>query len=308
MNSWTISRRIGAGFVAMVVISAALGLLGMSRLGGVSRALALITYDVLPSVLTLDECASLARDNLFSCLRYADAETAEARNALEDHVASNRSRMDELFRKYDPQMIVDDEDRRLFDEIRRTRETFVKVRGDYLELVRQGRTEEHKKMLTGGVIPAYEASVRAVDASVQHKKTYGFAVSEESKAAALSSILLLRIAVVLTLVAAVVLAWLIARSTTRALGNLATNLDLAATQTAAAARHCGLITPEPGFCEGVAGALDMTVGHCAARAALPASGVDGPARRGAWFARDGSPRRRPLRGAGREGHGALSAQ
>ncbi len=237
MNSWTISRRIGAGFVAMVVISAALGLLGMSRLGGVSRALALITDDVLPSVLTLDECASLARDNLFSCLRYADAETAEARKALEDHVASNRSRMDELFRKYDPQMIVDDEDRRLFDEIRRTRETFVKVRGDYLELVRQGRTEEHKRMLTGGVIPAYEASVRAVDASVQHKKTYGFAVSEESKAAALSSILLLRIAVVLTLVAAVVLAWLIARSTTRALGNLATNLDLAATQTAAAARQ-----------------------------------------------------------------------
>ena len=61
MNSWTISRRIGAGFVAMVVISAALGLLGISRLGGVSRALALITDDVLPSVLTLDECASLAR-------------------------------------------------------------------------------------------------------------------------------------------------------------------------------------------------------------------------------------------------------
>jgi methyl-accepting chemotaxis protein len=92
-------------------------------------------------------------------------------------------------------------------------------------------------MLTGGVIPAYEASVKAVDAGVQYKKTYGFAVSEESKAAAQSSILLLRIAVVLTLVAAVVLAWLIARSTTRALGSLATNLDLAATQTAAAARQ-----------------------------------------------------------------------
>jgi methyl-accepting chemotaxis protein len=237
MNSWTISRRIVVGFVAMVVISAALGFLAMSRLGSASRALALITDDVIPSVLTLDECASLARDNLFSSLRYADAETAEARKALEDHIASNRSRMDELFRSYDPQMIVNDEDRRLFDEIRRTREIFAKVRGDYLDLVRQGRTEEHKKMLTGVVIPAYEASVEAVDAGVQHKKTHGLAVSEESKAAARSSILLLRIAVVLALVTAGVLAWLIARSTTRALGNLATNLDQAATQTASAARQ-----------------------------------------------------------------------
>jgi methyl-accepting chemotaxis protein len=237
MNSWTISRRIVAGFLAMVAISAALGFFAMARLDGTSRALALIADDVLPSVITLDECASLSRDNLFSCLRYADAETAEARKLLEDHIASNRARMDELFRSYDPQMIVDDEDRRLFDEIRRTRESFVRVRGDYLELVRQGRIEEHKKMLSELVIPAYEASVMAVDAGVRHKKSLGLAASEESKAAARSSILLVRIVLALALAAAGVLVWLITRSTTRVLGNLATNLDQAATQTASAARQ-----------------------------------------------------------------------
>lgn len=237
MNSWTISRRIGAGFVAMVVISAALGFLGMSRLGVASRALAVVTDDVLPSILTLKECASLARDNLFSCLRYADVETAEARKVLEDRITLNRAQIDELFRTYDPQMIADDEDRRLFDEIRRAHDTFVKVRADYLELVRQGQFEEHEKMLTGKVIPAYEASIRAVDAGLQHKKSHALAASEESKASARSSILLVRSAVVLALALAVVLAWLIARSTTRALGSLATNLDLAATQTASAARQ-----------------------------------------------------------------------
>jgi methyl-accepting chemotaxis protein len=237
MNSWTISRRIFAGALVMVVICAGLGFFAMSRLDGTSRALSLIADEVLPGVSTLDECASLARDNVFSCLRYSEAETAEARKHLEDQIAANRARMDELFRSYDPRMIVDAEDRRLFDEIQRTRENFVRVRGEYLGLVRQGRIEEHKKMLPGVVIPSYEASVRAVDAGVRHKKTQGLAVSEESKSAARLSILLVRLVLALALPAAGILAWLVARSTTRVLGNLATNLDQAATQTASAARH-----------------------------------------------------------------------
>ena len=237
MISWTISRRIVAGFLVMVVISAGIGFLSMSRLERTTRALVLVADDVLPSVLTLKECANLARDNLFSSLRFAEAETAEVREELEEHIAMNQTRMEELFRSYDPKMITDDKDRRLFDEIRRTRESFVKVRADYLGLVREGRIEEHKKMLTGVVIPAYEASVRAVDAGVQHKKAHGLAVSEESKKDARSSLLIVRVVLMIALAASGALAWLIAHSTTRVLGTLALNLDQAAARTASAARQ-----------------------------------------------------------------------
>jgi methyl-accepting chemotaxis protein len=92
-------------------------------------------------------------------------------------------------------------------------------------------------MLTGVVIPAYEASVRAVDAGVQHKKTHGLAVSEESKKDARSSLLIVRFVLMIALAASGILAWLIARSTTRVLGTLALNLDQAAAQTASAARQ-----------------------------------------------------------------------
>jgi methyl-accepting chemotaxis protein len=144
--------------------------------------------------------------------------------------------MDELFKQYGA-LISDNEDRRLFDETKRSREAFVKIRAPYLELVRQGKAEEHKKMLSELVIPAYEASVAAVDASVDYNRRLGTNASTASKAAARSSIILICIVLGLSLVVAGLLTWQIVRSTTRVLRDLAVNLDQGATQTASAARQ-----------------------------------------------------------------------
>jgi methyl-accepting chemotaxis protein len=236
MNSWTISRRIIFGFAAMLLISAALGGFALWRLESLNRSIGLLADNTLPSVLTLNECAALARDNIFACQQFAETTSAEQRKEIEDRIAANRTRVDDLFRKYDA-LISDNEDRRLFEETKRTREAFVKVRGPYLELVRQDKTDEHKKMLVELVIPAYEASVKAIDADVEYNKRLGRDASVAAKAAARSSIILICVALGLALILASVLAWQIVRSTTRVLRNLATDLDQGATQTASAARH-----------------------------------------------------------------------
>jgi len=234
MNSWTISRRIIFGFAAMLLISAALGGFALWRLEGLSQSIALLGDNTLPSVLTLNECAGLARDNIFACQQFAEAESAEQRKAIEDRIAANRARMDVFFKQYGT-LISDSEDRRLFEETKRTREAFVKVRGPYLELIRQGKAEEQKKMLSEVVIPAYEASIKAVDASVEYNKKLGTDTSTASKSAARSSIILICIALGLALIVAGLLTWQIVRSTTRVLRDLAGNLDQGATQTASAA-------------------------------------------------------------------------
>jgi len=237
MNSWTISRRIIFGFAAMLMISAALGGFALWRLEGLSQSIALLSDNTLPSVLTLNECAELARDNIFACQQLAEAESVEQRKAIEDRIATNRARMDELFKQYDPALVADSEDRRLFEETKRTREAFVKFRGQYMELVRQGKAEEHKKLLSEVGIPAYEASVKAVDASVDYNKKLGTDASTASKAAARSSIVLICIALGVALIMAGLLTWKIVSSTTTVLREMATNLDQGATQTASAARQ-----------------------------------------------------------------------
>ena len=236
MNSWTISRRIISGFAAMLLIVIALGSFAIWRGQTLKEAIALLGENSLPSVLTLRGCAGATRDNIFSALRYAEAESAEERKALDERIATNRARIDELFKRYEP-LISDNEDRRLFDETKRTRTAFAAVRTRFLDLVRQGKVEEGKKMLSEVVIPAYEESLKAVDASIDYNEKLATEVSTASKSAARSSIILISLVLGVALIVAALLAWQIVRSTNRVLRDLATNLDQGSTQTASAARQ-----------------------------------------------------------------------
>ena len=236
MNSWTISRRIILGFSAMVLLCAALGAFALWRLEKLTNSLAVVADNTLPSVLTLNECASVSRDNIFACIQFGETQSAEQRTAIEERIAANRVRVDELFKKYEP-LLSDNEDRRLFEEAKRTRGAFVTVRNKYLELVRQGKVEEAKKLYSETVIPAYEASIKALDDDVDYNKKLGTEASTASMSTARASVVLICIVLALALASACLIGWQIVRTTTRVLRDLAANLDQGATQTASAARQ-----------------------------------------------------------------------
>ena len=193
MNSWTISRRIIFGFAAMLLISVVLGAIALWRLEGVSQSVANLADNTLPSILTLREYAGATRDNIFTILQYADAEPGDQRKALEDRISGNRTRIDELIKIYEP-LISDSEDRRLFEEAKRTRAAFITIRTRYLDLVRQGKAEEHKKLLSEAVIPAYEDTVKAVNACIEYNEKLGMDAGKTGKADAQSGVLLIGIA------------------------------------------------------------------------------------------------------------------
>jgi len=234
MNTWTISRRIIFGFAAMVLISVVLGAIALWRLSGVSQSVANLADNTLPSILTLREYAGATRDNIFTLLLYADAEPGDQRKELEERIAENRKRIDELIKQYEP-LLSDSEDRRLFEEAKRARADFVSVRTRYLDLVRQGKVEESKKLLTEAVIPAYEATVKAVSADIDYNEKLGMDAGKIGKEDAESGVRLIGLALAAALVVAGFLSWQIVRSTTRVLRDIATNLDQGATQTASAA-------------------------------------------------------------------------
>jgi methyl-accepting chemotaxis protein len=236
MNSWTISRRIIFGFTAMLLISALLGGFALWQLERIDKSVVALADNTLPSLLILRETAELSRDNLFTALRYADAESAEERAALEPRIAANSARVDDLYKQYEP-LVSDNEDRRLFEEAKRTRAAYATARTRYLELARQKKAEEQKKWLTEAVIPAYDAAIKAVDADVEYNKKLGAEASTAAKTAASSSFILICVALGVALILAGVLTWQIVTSTTRVLRDLASNLDQGATQTASAARQ-----------------------------------------------------------------------
>jgi len=236
MNTCTISRRIRVGFATMVLLCAVLGGFALWRLEKLTNSLAVVADNTLPSVLTLNEVASLSRDNIFACIQFGEAQSAEQRTPIEERIAANRARVDELFKKYDP-LVSDSEDRHLFEEAKRTRGAFVTVRNKYLDLVRQDKGEEAKKLYSETVIPAYEVSIKALDADVEYNKKLGMEASTASMSAARASVVLIFVVLGLALASACLMGWQIVRTTTRVLRDLADNLDQGATQTASAARQ-----------------------------------------------------------------------
>jgi methyl-accepting chemotaxis protein len=234
MNSWTISRRIIFGFAAMLLFSVVLGAIALWRLSGVSQSVSNLADNTLPSILTLREYAGATRDNISTILQYHDVEPGDQRKELEDRINANRNRIDELIKQYEP-LISDNEDRRLFEESKRARTAFVTVRTRYLELVRQGKAEESKTLLTESVIPAYEETVKAVSASISYNESLGMDAGTAGKQAARSGVRLIGIALGCALLLAGFLGWQIVSTTNRVLRDLAVNLDQGATQTASAA-------------------------------------------------------------------------
>jgi methyl-accepting chemotaxis protein len=214
MSNWTISRRIIAGFITIVLITVGVGGFALWRLEGLGRNISDLADHTLPRVLTLREAANQSRDNLITTLQI-DPGSSERNSQLEQKLAAGTMRRDELLKSYEG-MVSENEDRRLFDEV---------------------KVEESEKLQQEAVIPDYDKYLKAIDADVAYIANRAKESADTAKSSALLSVRLIGISLVLVLLLASLLAWLIIRSTNRALSNITLNLDQGALQTASAARQ-----------------------------------------------------------------------
>jgi methyl-accepting chemotaxis protein len=238
MSNWTISRRIIAGFVTMVLIAVALGAFALWRLTGLAQNIADLADHTLPRLLTLREFANQSRDNLVWTLQ-VEPGSSDRNTQLEQQIAAGTARRDDLFKTYEG-MIADGEDRRLFEEVSRARDAMTASRTRALELLRENKADEAQKLLQEAVIPGYEKYFKAIDLEVAYNAKAGKAYADAGKRSALLSVRLIGGSLILVLLLATLLAWLIIRSTNHALANITHNLDQGSLQTASAARQVSM--------------------------------------------------------------------
>jgi methyl-accepting chemotaxis protein len=241
MNNWTISRRVVAGFATMLLIIVALGVFALWRMMGLAQNISVLADGSLPSVLTLKQAANVSRDNLIYLLQIDPQGSAERNTQLEQKIAANTVRRDELLKAYESQgLISDDEDRRLFDEVKRARETMTVSRSRSIELLHQGKADEARQLQEETVIPDYDKYLKAIDLDVEYNAKLGQAAAQAGKTSALFSVRLIGVALGLAFLLTVLLAWQVIRSTNRALNDITVNLDRGALQTASAARQVSM--------------------------------------------------------------------
>ena len=98
MKTWTISRRVIAGFVTMLLIIIALGVFSLWRLTGLAQNVADLADSSLPSVLLLNEASKVSRGNLIDLLQIDETGSSERNAAHEQRIAANTVRRDELLK------------------------------------------------------------------------------------------------------------------------------------------------------------------------------------------------------------------
>ena len=235
MSNWTISSRIIVGFITVVLITVALGGFALWRLNALKQNIADLADHTLPKVLTLREAANQSRDNLITTLQFEEG-SSERNTQLEQKLAAGTARREELFKTYEG-MISDDEDRRLFEEVTRARRDVKASRTRSLELLKENKGDEARKLQQEVVIPNYQKYLEEVDSYVNYIANRAKGSADAAKRSALVSVRLIGVSLALVLLLAALFAWLIIRSTNRALSNISLNLDQGALQTASAARQ-----------------------------------------------------------------------
>ncbi len=254
MNYSNIPRRVIFGFSTSLAITVLLGAFALWRLSGTARDLEILTGNVLPSVILLNECSDVSRDQMVLAGLLQQTQTEEGRAEILRRIDATQLSVDEIFKRYEKELISTPEDRRLFEEAKRAIVTYRTARNKQIELVRQDKVDEYRKWQTDVLVPAYEAYIRAFEAAVDYKNKVGIDLGAEGRATASSSVFLIKMGLVVAILLAGSIAWLIIRSTklvlaelavslaqtdatNRVLRELALNLDQGAAQTASAARQ-----------------------------------------------------------------------
>ena len=101
MNDWTISRRVIAGFAVMLLIIVALGVFALWRLNGLAQDVAGSLSSRPPSASLSNEASKVSRGNLIDLLQIDATGSSERNAALEQRIAANTVRRDELLKSYE---------------------------------------------------------------------------------------------------------------------------------------------------------------------------------------------------------------
>jgi methyl-accepting chemotaxis protein len=236
MKNWTIGRRIITGFALMLIITATLGGFALWRLTSLNRNIDDLAENVMPSILVLNQINGLVRDNFISALQMQTAPSEQVPE-FQKTVDTRKARIDGLFAKYESSLIADAKDRQLFEEAKHWYELLRAARSHWFEILNENKREESQTYFTGTVVPLIEKAFIAIQEWVRYNEQLGQVAGNLGKESVHSTLILIGVLLGVALVASMLLAWQITRSTNKILRYLASNLDRGSLQTASAARQ-----------------------------------------------------------------------
>jgi methyl-accepting chemotaxis protein len=179
MNNWNIGTRIVAGFCAVILISAVLGLFAFGRLGTIEAQSALITEKETPKLMGYAVLVRNTHHTFHLALQHIAATDPQEKTDLEARIAALRKENSAQVELIDKQLVTD-KGRTLLEDVKATRGAYWAAMDETLKISRAGTPDAHArayKLAMEKIRPAQEAYATAT------KKGHENAVSRSEVAA-----------------------------------------------------------------------------------------------------------------------------
>ena len=235
MNTWTIPRRITAGFITLFLISLLLGCLSLWRVVDINKNVVVVANNSVPSVVSLNR---IVQKNLVT----ARAVRRAMLDALDDpkswttagaSVDAAVKEADALCAEY-PKLIFDEKEGQLFKAAVTARDTLLVVVRDAIALLRDGKPEAARDLLRDRLDIEVQESVDRFNECIEYNTGFAQSQVDSARHKVWMSFILIGTALSLALLLASLLGFGIIRSTIGALRAVSDSLESSAAQTATA--------------------------------------------------------------------------
>ena len=235
MSTWTIPRRIVAGFITLFLIAALLGALSLWRVVDINKNVVVIATNSVPSVVSINR---IIQNNMAGrrIVRQGVVDAAEGEKstaAAEAAFAAVTKEGDKLCDEYMP-FILNSQERQLFNAASAARDKLIAAASDVLSRVSAGDLEAARTAMRSRMDAADQECMDRFNECIEYNASVAQSQVESARQKVKMSFIFIGAALSLALLLATLLGWSVISSTVRVLRSVSSSLESSAAQTATA--------------------------------------------------------------------------
>ena len=213
MKNWSIGQRICAGFLAVILVSIALGVFAFLQLRGIRARATTVTANALPSITAAASLESAARTAYALALLHVissdPAEMSAIERKLQELGTTNTTQIEHY-----KSLVASEQEARAFAAMQAARADYNAVRNDVAALSRQLKNTEALALVRSRMQPDFDRYMQATAELVEINRAAAVSAGDRIQTAVTSAIAGISLGLLVALATGLAVAWFVTRSIT----------------------------------------------------------------------------------------------
>ena len=224
--NWTIGRRIGVGFTALIAILAVVGVICYERVMRIGVSSGELEFRAMPGLVLLGQIESQVKENYLYTTQHIMATDAATKAAIDKELSEKSNLNTALYKEYEA-LIDEPDERTAYEQLTVRRNAYRDMRAKVLTLSRSKQVAQvlqADSMLNNELYPIYKDYVATLRGMVETSRAKGTIASNEIKQAVAQTRVTVLVGVAAAIVLGIAMSFMITRRTRGVLGSVANEL------------------------------------------------------------------------------------